>query len=160
MMSWCYKNPANPSCIDLILTTLPRSFQNSSVLETGLSDFHKMIVTVLKTTFQRLPPKIRNYRDYSYFDHGMFRTCLCNNLSKEDAGNLEKFIKVCINKLNNQVPSKKKYTRGNHLPFMNKELSKAIMNKAKECLLDEKIRWKQKKVFQAAELLCFVIKKN
>ena len=90
-----------------------------------------MIVTVLKTTFQRLPPKIRNYRDYSYFDHGMFRTCLCNNLSKEDAGNLEKFIKVCINKLNNQVPSKKKYTRGNHLPFMNKELSKTIMNRTR-----------------------------
>ena len=87
-----------------------------------------MIVTVLKTTFQRLPPKIRNYRYYSNFDHGMFRTCLFNDLSKEDVGNLEKFIKVCINTLNNYAPSKKKYTRGNHLPFMNKELSKAIMN--------------------------------
>ena len=29
---------------------------------------------------------------------------------------------------NSQAPSKKKYTRGNHLPFINKELSKAIMN--------------------------------
>ena len=34
------------------------------------------------------------------------------------------FIKVCINTLNNHAPRKKKYTRGNHLPFMNKELSK------------------------------------
>ena len=127
----CYKNPANPSCIDLILTNSPRSFQNSNVVETGLSDFHRMIVTVLKTTFQRLPPKIRNYRDYSNFDHGMFRTCLFNDLSKEDVGNLEKFIKVCINTLNNHAPSKKKYTRGNHLPFMNKELSKAIMNRTR-----------------------------
>ena len=59
----CYKNPANPSCIDLILKNSPRSFQNSNVVETGLSDFHRMIVTVLKTTFQRLSPKIRNYRD-------------------------------------------------------------------------------------------------
>ena len=33
-----YKNPANPSCIDLILTSSPRSFQNSSVVETGMSE--------------------------------------------------------------------------------------------------------------------------
>ena len=47
---------------------------------------------------------------------------------KEDVENLEKFIKLCINTLYNYAPSKKKYTRGNHLPLVNKELSKAIMN--------------------------------
>ena len=66
----CYNNPANPSYIDLILTNSLRSFQNSSVVETGLSDFHRIIVTVLETTFQRLPPKIRNYSSYSNFDNG------------------------------------------------------------------------------------------
>ena len=50
----CYKIPANSSCIDLILTNSPCSFQNSSVVETGLTNFHRMIVTVLKTPFQRL----------------------------------------------------------------------------------------------------------
>ena len=40
----CYKNPDKPTCTDLILTNCPRSFQNSCVIETGLSDFHKMIV--------------------------------------------------------------------------------------------------------------------
>ena len=44
----CYKNPDRPSCIDLILTNCPRSFQNSCVIETELSDFHKMVVTVMK----------------------------------------------------------------------------------------------------------------
>ena len=48
----------------------------------------------------------------------MFRACLFNDLLNEDVGNLEKLIKVCINTLNNNTPSKKKYTRGNHLPFM------------------------------------------
>ena len=57
----CYKNPANRSCIDLILTNSLRNFQNSSVVETGLSVFHRMIFTVLKTTFQRFSLKIRNY---------------------------------------------------------------------------------------------------
>ena len=69
----CYKNPGNPSCIDLILTNSPRSFQNSSLVKTGLSHFHRMIVAVLKMIFQRLPPKIKNYRDYSNFDNGMLR---------------------------------------------------------------------------------------
>ena len=39
----CYKSPDNLSCIDLILTNKPLSFQNSYVAETGLSDFHRMI---------------------------------------------------------------------------------------------------------------------
>ena len=38
----CFKNPENLSCIDLILITKPRSFQNSFYIETGLSDFCKM----------------------------------------------------------------------------------------------------------------------
>ena len=35
----CYKNPDNPSCIDLILTNYPNYCQNSSAFESGLSDF-------------------------------------------------------------------------------------------------------------------------
>ena len=38
----CFKNPLKPSCIDLIITNRPKSFQNSVTVETGLSDFHKM----------------------------------------------------------------------------------------------------------------------
>ena len=53
----CHKNPENPSCIDLFLTNSPNSFQNFSMVETGLSDFHRMTVTVMKTPFQSLPPK-------------------------------------------------------------------------------------------------------
>ena len=53
----CYKNLEKPSCIDLILTNCPSSFQNSSVMETRLSDFHKMVTTVMKTTFRKMEPK-------------------------------------------------------------------------------------------------------
>ena len=45
----CYKNVQNPSSIDVMLTNRKGSFQNSMVVETGLSDHHKMTVTVLKT---------------------------------------------------------------------------------------------------------------
>ena len=44
----CFKNPSNPSLIDLILTNRDRSFQNSQVIETGLSDHHKLTITILK----------------------------------------------------------------------------------------------------------------
>ena len=43
----CYKNPNNPSSIDVILTNRKRSFHISTTIETGLSDHHKMIITVL-----------------------------------------------------------------------------------------------------------------
>ena len=56
--SICHKNPENPSCIDLILTNNPKCFQSSRVVETGLSDFHRMRVTVMKTTFKKFQPRI------------------------------------------------------------------------------------------------------
>ena len=126
----CFKNPENPSCIDLILTNSPYSFQNSCVIETGLSDFHKMTVSVMKTTFQKLKPKIVNYRDYSGFSNDDFRKNLLHNLSLEiintnDSNGLEKFLQICIKTLDKMAPIKKKYVRGNNMPFFNKELSGA-----------------------------------
>ena len=44
----CYKNPSHPKCIDLILTNVPQSFQSTCVIETGLSDFHLMTLTVMR----------------------------------------------------------------------------------------------------------------
>ena len=49
----CYKNPDNLSYIDLTLTNCHKSFQNTNVFETGLSDFHKMTVSVLKSHFPK-----------------------------------------------------------------------------------------------------------
>ena len=52
-VSTFYKNPLKPSCIDLFLTNCSRSFQDTQVIETGLSDFHKMNITVLKMFFSK-----------------------------------------------------------------------------------------------------------
>ena len=41
--------------IDVIMTTRPLCFHNTSVIETSLSDHHKLIMTFLKSRFQRLP---------------------------------------------------------------------------------------------------------
>ena len=57
----CFKNPNNPSSIDLMLTNRKRSFCNSRALETGLSDCHKMTVSVLKMYCKKKREK-RNLR--------------------------------------------------------------------------------------------------
>ena len=69
----CFKSVDNPSCIDLILTNHPKCFQNSGVYETGISDFHKLTFTVLKTYFQKANPRIIKYRDYKHFDNNELR---------------------------------------------------------------------------------------
>ena len=46
------KKMDNPSCIDLVITNKSRSFQKSSVIETGLSDFHRLTMTITNTTFK------------------------------------------------------------------------------------------------------------
>ena len=65
----CYKNPENPSCIDLILTNYPKCFQSSCAVETDLSDFQRMTVTVTKSTFKKFQPKVIHYRDYKNFQN-------------------------------------------------------------------------------------------
>ena len=127
----CYKNPDKPTCIDLILTNCPGSFQNSCVIETGLSDFHKMIVTVMKTSYRKIEPRVINYQDYKSFSNEGFRESLLENLKGKLSGNSDQsfsnFINTCNTVLDKQLPKKKKYVRGNQSPFMNKTLSKAIM---------------------------------
>ena len=40
----CFNNINNPSCVDLILTSKSLFFQHTKVIETGLSDFHRLTV--------------------------------------------------------------------------------------------------------------------
>ena len=62
---------ASATCIDLTITNCPGSFQNSYVTETGLSDFHKMIVTVMKASYRKIEPRIINYRDWVSLMEGL-----------------------------------------------------------------------------------------
>ena len=49
----CFKNCYNPSCIDLFLTNSPPSFQNTVTIETSISDFPKMVITVSTKVFNK-----------------------------------------------------------------------------------------------------------
>ena len=107
----CYKNPDKPSCTDLILTNCPGSFQNSCVIETGLPDFHMMIVTVMKTSYRKIEPRVINYRDYKSFSNEEFREWLLENIIEKFSENFDKrfnnFINNCNIVLDKQLTKKK-----------------------------------------------------
>ena len=50
-------------------------------METGLSDHHKMTITVLKTSLTKQTPNIIRYRDYKNFSLIQFRNELFANLN-------------------------------------------------------------------------------
>ena len=83
----CYKNPERFSSTDRILTNSLSSFKNSFAIETCLSDFYKMTITVMKTTFQKLKPKLIYYQDYSMFSNDKFGEEPSYNLSAENISN-------------------------------------------------------------------------
>ena len=127
--------PSNPTCIYLILTNAPQKFQSSCVLETGLLDFHLMTVTVLRKIFKKLKPGTKNYRSYKYFSNEAYSESLLHELSKEvfvnnDHG-LQRFCDTNINILNRNARLKSKLVRGNQIPFITKDLSKAIMKRSR-----------------------------
>ena len=58
----CSKYSKNPSCIDLLLTNFKSSFMKTNIFETGISDHHKIISTIMKLHFTRGSPKTK-YHD-------------------------------------------------------------------------------------------------
>ena len=130
----CYKNPENPSCRDLILVNNAKCFQSSCVVETGLPDFHRMTVTVTTTTYKKFQPRIIPYGDYKNFQNDIYRDespKLLNIVSENNNIGLNEFLSICMDTLDQYAPCKQKYIRGNHLPFMNKTISKEIMKRTR-----------------------------
>ena len=131
----CYENPSHPKCIDLILTNVPRSFQTTCVIETGLSDFHLMTLTVMRKSFKKLKPRVINYRSYKHFWNEVIRESVLGKLSQQTFVNndygFEKFCNITLKTLDKYAPRKAKYARDNQMPFMTKDLSKNIMKRSR-----------------------------
>ena len=59
----CFKSFPG-KCYDLLLTNKKHSFMQTTTVETGLSDHHKLTATVLKSEFVKGEPTVVTYRDY------------------------------------------------------------------------------------------------
>ena len=67
----CHKSNAG-TLIDIMLTNRPRSFHKTSIFETGISDHHKLVLSLFCSYFTRIPPKTVEYRKYKTFDKSRF----------------------------------------------------------------------------------------
>ena len=126
----CFKS-VNGRCIDLILTNKKHSFQKSQSFETGVSDHHHMIYTMLKSTFAHIPPKQVVYCSFKNFSGEAFSKDLQANLMTSQGGNFSSFNEILSNTLRKHAPFKKRIIRGNNKPHINKELRKAIMKRSR-----------------------------
>ena len=122
----CFKSPQG-KCIDPMLTNSKHSFFVSQTFETGFSDFHHMIYTILKTTYTKLPPKTIQYRDYNEFSEKDFLMDLANALCSMISENYNEFEGQVGKLLDKHAPYKKATIRGNNKPHVSKAMRKEIM---------------------------------
>ena len=99
----------------------------------GLSDF-RLVLTVLRSSFKKLPPKEITYRSYKNFTQKHFlrdldRRLIQGEIYKNCNDPYKKLTEIFFEVLDKHAPLKKKKVRGNNAVFMSKELSKAIMTK-------------------------------
>ena len=85
------------------------------VIETGLSDFHKM--SVLKTSIKKQPPKVISYRDYKHYSPIRFITEFEGSLYNYVLNAIEKYREhPSIKKIEEQVIKRQSFSvRGYHL---------------------------------------------
>ena len=126
---------SHSSSIDVILTNKPRSFLNTSVFETGLSDCHGLVITLMKAVVARLKPKIIRYRSYKRFDPKKFLQDVKKAPFEYHTNNPDKTYDNITNTFRNLVekhaPLKSKVQRGNSAPFMTPELNRAIYTRSR-----------------------------
>ena len=123
----CFKS-VKGSCIDLILTSKPSLHQFTNVFETGISDHHLLIYTILKSTYTKMEPKVLSKRCFKNFLEQSFVQDLKQGLS--NTGNFSDFNKEFKNTLNNHGPIKSSKARGNKKSHVNKILRKEIMKRS------------------------------
>ena len=149
----CFKNPYNPSCVDLFITNRQKSFQNSTVIGTELSEFQKMSLKVMKDFYKKQRPKIVRYQNYRNFDNELFISEVKNSIEQEYCQNqsLEfvSFKEKVDNILQKRSPLEKRYVRANQASFMDKNFKKHIMKRSR---LRSDI---DRKAYIAQQNLCF-----
>ena len=128
--STCFKNVSNYSCIDLLLTNSALSFQHTLAVSCGLSDFHKLVLTVLKIAFSKNKPCEIVCRNHKYFNSQNFNDELKFVFSNENINSCTKFNQTFLYALNKHAPLKKKRLRANHASYVSKSMQKAIMRRS------------------------------
>ena len=103
----------------------------------------------MRVNYERLKPtkiQYRSYRNFSEKDflrnlqNMPFHTCMDMNDKEAAYASFKNMFKKVVDK---HAPMKSKLIRGTHAPFMNKELSKAIMHRSKLKNIHNKTKTKE-----------------
>ena len=102
-------------------------------IETGISDFHKMVVIVMKTYYKKQRAKPIQYRNFKHFHEQSFNFELNNELTKIDINNAEskEFNEFFLKDLDKHTPTKQKYIRANNFNYITKALRRDIMDRSR-----------------------------
>ena len=123
----CFKS-INPTCTDNFLTSKKTRFMNALTFETGVSDHHNLIETMLKSTFAKGKFKNIFYRYCENFDIEKFEEEVKQHLSS--VLDFESFH-LAVKTTPDRFALKQKVMRNNNQPIMTKTLCKAIMKRSK-----------------------------
>ena len=130
----CFKNLLKHSCIDLIITNRPKSFQNSVTVETGLSNFHKMMLTVMKLFYKKQKTNIVTYRNYKHFSNEAFMFGVKNSIIQITSENndleFDRFKAALDEAFQRHAPIRKRYVRANQASFINEKMNKEVMKRS------------------------------
>ena len=93
-----------------MLTNRKGSFYNSMAIETGLSDCHRMTLTVFKMYVKKKEPRYIKYTCYKNINEIHFRLDLlnCFEVLEQESINYDNFLNIFSKVLNIHAPLKKK----------------------------------------------------
>ena len=121
----------NGSTIDLFLRTNTYQFQKANSFETGISDHHHLIATVLKITYERFPPKLLTYRSYEHSWNDSLKNKFKSEAYAIQSGDIGSLKTVIVKSLNTVAPFKKRIVRGNNKPHITSLIRKEIMTRSR-----------------------------
>ena len=89
----------------------------------------------MKMHFPKMKQQVVSYREYKDFHNETFLDSLRYELNVQgqflNEKGLDAFSTICTEIFDKHAPKKKRYIRSNHKPFINYEISKAIITRSR-----------------------------
>ena len=135
----CFKSLENPTLLDVILTSNPKSIKQTINIAIGISDFHNYISASTKIKCPTDEIKSVHYRSFKKFSEEKFikdvESAPFHVSEIFDNANDQLWFhnSLLLDIVNANAPKKQKFIKHKQLPYMNDNLRKAINVKASLC---------------------------
>ena len=100
-------------------------------LERGLSDFHKMALTVIKVFYKKKANDYTTYRSYKNVSMPDNQNRISQVTSENNHLEFDLFKAVLNEAIQKHTPIKQRYVRANQAPFINKTINKNVMKRSR-----------------------------